>query len=149
MKIYIGADHRGFALKDKIEAYLAKRNYPVEDVGALQYDKDDDATKFAALAAVAVIGSDDKDPRAILICRTGQIMAMAANRFNGIRAAVPSTPEIAKLTRIDNNSNVLCLAAELFDSSDDWQPIVDVWLGTKASRKARYVRRNEQLDRLS
>ena len=149
MKIFIGADHRGFELKDKIEAYLAKRNYPVEDVGALQYDKDDDSSKYAALAALAVIGSDDKDPRGILICRSGNGMAMAANRFNGIRAAVATTPEIAGLARTDNDSNILCLSSELFGDNDNWQPIVDVWLDTKASRKARFIRRNKQLDNLS
>jgi len=149
MKIFIGADHRGFELKDKIEAYLAKRNYPVEDVGALQYDKDDDSSKYAALAALAVIGSDDKDPRGILICRSGNGMAMAANRFNGIRAAVATTPEIAGLARTDNDSNILCLSSELFGDNDNWQPIVDIWLDTKASRKARFIRRNKQLDNLS
>ena len=149
MKIFIGADHRGFRLKDKVEAYLAKRNYPVEDVGALTYDKDDDFPQYAAAAAIKVIGSDDDDPRAILLCGGGQGMAIAANRFNGIRAAVVTDAEAAKVSRLENDANVLSLSADIFDSNDDWQEIVDIWLTTPFSGKERYVRRNQQLDELS
>ena len=149
MIIFIGADHRGFRLKDKVEAYLAKRNYPVEDVGALTYDQADDFPQYAAAAALKIIGSDDDDPRAILLCGGGQGMAMAANRFHGIRAVVVSDAEAARQTRVHNNANVLCLAADIFDSRDEWQEIVDVWLGTAFSGKAQYERRNRQLDELS
>ena len=151
MQIFIGADHRGFKLKDKIEAYLAKRNYPVEDVGALTYDENDDFTLFAASAAIKVIGSDDDDPRAILICGGGQGMAIASNRFKGIRAVIATSPEDAKIARHDNNSNVLSLPARLMESNDDelWQSIVETWLDTPFSGKERFVRRNNQLDELA
>ncbi|MDR2524267.1 MAG: RpiB/LacA/LacB family sugar-phosphate isomerase [Candidatus Nomurabacteria bacterium] len=148
MKIYLGADHRGYELKDKIEAYLAKRNYPVEDVGALGYDAGDDFPQFASAAALKIIGSDDDDPRAILLCGGGQGMAMAANRFGRIRAAVVADADAARTARYENDANVLSLPADKFDGNDDWQAIVDMFLTTKFSGKERYVRRNKQLDEL-
>jgi ribose 5-phosphate isomerase B len=149
VKIYIGADHRGYELKNKIAAYLAKRNYPVEDVGAHEYDGGDDFPTFAAAAALKIIGSDDDDPRAILICGGGQGMAMAANRFKGIRAVVIFTTNDAKLSRKDNNANVLSLSANQFDDNDDWQAIVETWLKAPFDGAERYTRRNTQLDQLS
>jgi ribose 5-phosphate isomerase B len=121
----------------------------VEDVGNEVYDKNDDFPEFAAKAAIKVIGSDDDDPRAILLCGGGQGMAMAANRFNGIRSVVIFTTEAAKISRQENNANVLSLSADEFASSDDWQEIIETWLTTPFSGKARYVRRNQQLDDLS
>ncbi|MDR1196812.1 MAG: RpiB/LacA/LacB family sugar-phosphate isomerase [Candidatus Nomurabacteria bacterium] len=149
MKIYLGADHRGFNLKTRLETYLAKRNYPVEDVGNEVYDKDDDFPQFAAEAALKIIGSDDDDPRGILLCGGGQGVAMAANRFNSIRSVVIFTTEASKVARQENDANVLCLAADLFEDNDAWQEIVDAFLKTKFSGKTRYVRRNQQLDELS
>jgi ribose 5-phosphate isomerase B len=149
MKIYIGADHRGFELKGQIAAWLAKRNYPVEDVGAFEYDKDDDYPKYAAAAALKIIGSEDDDPRAILICGGGQGMAIAANRFDTIRAVVIFTTQDAKWSRIDNNANILSLSANQFDGNEDWQPIVEAWLTTPFSKKTRHQRRIKMLDELS
>ena len=149
MKIYIGADHRGFELKDKLEVFLLKRDYLVEDVGALTYDEDDDFAKYAVAAALKTIGSSGDDPRAILMCGGGQGMAMAANKIRGIRAVVVSTTEDAKLSRKDNDANVLCLSANQLDESDDWQEIVEIWLKTPFDGDERFVRRNNQLDQLS
>ena len=151
MQVFIGADHRGFAMKEQVEAYLAKRNYPVEDVGNFVYDQDDDFPRYAAAAAIKVIGSDDDDPRAILICGGGQGMAIAANRFKGIRAVVVTDAEDARTARHDNDSNVLALPAGLMESLDEsvWQGIVDTWLTTKYDGAQRYQRRIEQLDELA
>lgn len=154
MKIFLGADHGGFYLKEKIEAYLAKRGYDYEDVGGQELDPKDDFPQFAAAAAVKILGEDEKnDPRAILACRSGQGMAMAANRFKGIRAVVISTPQEARESRDDNNANVLCLSANLVDAPGDdlelWKDIVDTWLTTPFAGAARYVRRNRQLDELN
>lgn len=149
MIIFLGADHRGFELKKRIMLYLAKRNYPVEDVGNKIYDKKDDYTKFAALAVQKIIGSSDDDPRAILICGGGQGMSIAANRYNGIRAAVVDSVDEAKWARNDNDANVLSLSAELYDDNDGWQAIVDAFLKTKASKAERHKRRTKQLDELA
>jgi ribose 5-phosphate isomerase B len=149
MKIYLGSDHNGFRLKEDVFAYLSKRGFEVEDVGDKELDKDDDFPEFAQLAALKVIGDPDDDARAILLCGGGQGMCMAANRFRGIRASVIWDEEEARLTRNDNDSNVLCLPARLMEDSTDWQKIIDTWLDTPFARAARYVRRNRQLDELA
>lgn len=150
MKIYLGADHNGFAMKEHVFAYLAKRGYTVEDVGDHELDPGDDFPEFAQMAALQVLGDDPKDdPRAILICGGGQGMCMAANRFRGIRASVIWDEYEAKMTRNDNDSNVLCLPSRILeDESTDWQNIIDTWLKTPFAAAPRYKRRNAQIDEL-
>ncbi len=150
MKIYLGSDHNGYRLKEKVFAYLAKRNIAVEDVSGKELDPSDDFPEFAQVAALKVIGDDDKDPRAILLCGGGQGMAMAANRFRGIRASVIWDAEEARMTRNDNDSNVLCLPARVLDMEDDrvWQDIIDTWLHTPFASAPRYKRRNAQIDEI-
>lgn len=151
MKLFIGADHGGFYLKEKIEAYLTKRGLAWEDVGDRELDPHDDFPQFAQMAATKILGEDDKDdPRAILICTGGQGMAMAANRFRGIRAAVIWDAFEAKECRNDNNSNVLCLPARVLDVPDDdsapWKDVIDTWIATPFAGADRFIRRNAELD---
>lgn len=148
MNVYLGADHQGYHLKEKLFAYLSKRGIAVEDVSSDELDPNDDFPEFAAKAAIKVLGEDDA--RAILICGGGQGMAIAANRFNGIRASVVWDEYEAKMTRNDNDSNVLCLPARIFnDDEQGWQLTVDAWLASPFAGAARFVRRNRQLDELS
>jgi ribose 5-phosphate isomerase B len=147
MKIFIGSDHRGFHLKEKLFAYLAKHGYEVEDVGDQTLDPNDDFPEFAQAAAIKIIGSSDSDPRGILLCGGGQGMAIASNRFRGIRASVIWDAFEAKETRNDNDSNVLCLPARVLENDDKaWQGIVETWLNTPFAAAARFKRRNEQID---
>lgn len=149
MKIYIGSDHNGFHLKEAIEAWLKKEGYEVEDVGGKTLDPDDDFPQFAQAAAHKVLTSDDADPRAILVCGGGQGMAMAANRFKGIRASVIWDQEEAEKTRIDNDSNVLSLPARvLAGDMNNVKNIITTWLDTKFAGAPRYVRRNNELDEI-
>ena len=149
MKIYLGSDHAGFHLKENVFAYLAKHNYDVESVGDEVLDPQDDFPEFAQAAALKVIGDEDKDPRAILICSSGQGMAMTANRFRGIRASVIWDAYEAKMTRNDNDSNILCLPARILQDEDKaWQGIVETWLNTPFADAVRYKRRNAQIDEL-
>ncbi|MDR1969857.1 MAG: RpiB/LacA/LacB family sugar-phosphate isomerase [Candidatus Nomurabacteria bacterium] len=151
MRIYLGADHRGFHLKNKVFIYLAKRGYDVEDVGDKELKPDDDFPQFAQAAALKLINEEDSTNRAILICGGGQGMAMAANRFRGVRAIVATTADDARYGRIDNDANVLSLPARILDNDDDqyWQDIIDTFLATEFSDAARYARRNRELDELS
>ena len=150
MKIYLASDHMGFYLKEKLFVYLLKHNYDVEDVGGKILDPADDFPEFARAVAFKIIGSDDKDARGILLCGGGQGMAMAANRFKGIRASVIWDAFEAKMTRNDNDSNVLCLPSRILtDDEKAWQGIVETWLNTPFAGAARYKRRNAQLDELS
>jgi len=146
MKIFLGSDHNGFHLKEKIFAYLVKHGYDVQDVGDQTLDPSDDFPEFAQAAALKVLGEDDA--RAILLCGGGQGMAMAANRFRGIRASVIWDAYEAKMTRNDNDSNILCLPSRILDEGNDWQGIIETWLATPFASAVRYKRRNEQLDEL-
>ncbi len=150
MKIYLGSDHRGFHLKEKVFAYLAKHGYEVEDVGDETPDPNDDFPEFAQAAALKVLGSLDDDPRAILLCGGGQGMAIAANRFRGIRASVIWDAFEAKMTRNDNDSNILCLPSRVLEDEEDsaWQGIIETWLSTPFAAAVRYKRRNAQIDEL-
>lgn len=147
MKIYLGADHQGYYLKEKMFAYLAKHGYEVEDVGGKELDPNDDFPDFAQIAATKVMGDTGDDPRAILICGGGQGMAMAANRFRGIRAAVIWDAYEAKMTRYDNDCNVLCLPARVVEDDESlWKGILETWLNTEFAGAARFKRRNAQID---
>ncbi len=149
MKIFIGGDHQGFHLKEHIFSYLSKRGYDVEDIGDQTLDPNDDFPEFAQMAALKIIGSTDKDPRAILLCGGGQGMAMAANRFRGIRASVIWDAFEAKMTRNDNDSNILCLPSRILDNDDGvWQGIIETWLNTPFADAARFRRRNAQIDEI-
>lgn len=149
MTIYIGADHGGFHLRQQIIDYLTSKGYDVVDEGNRTFDPDDDYPQFAAKVAVSVLSSSDADPRGILICKGAQGVAIAANRHRGIRASIVWDTHEAKMTRNDNDSNVLCLSARLFDGrADQWQPIVETWLATPFSRAARHHRRVRELDSL-
>jgi ribose 5-phosphate isomerase B len=148
MKIFLGSDHNGFHLKEKLFAYLAKHGYDVEDVGDREFNPEDDFPDFAQAAALKVLGEDDA--RAILLCGGAQGMAMAANRFRGIRASVVWDAFEAKMTRNDNDSNILCLPSRVLDDAEDavWQGIVETWINTPFADAPRYKRRNAQLDEL-
>jgi sugar-phosphate isomerase, RpiB/LacA/LacB family len=148
MKIFLGSDHNGFRLKEDVFNYLKKRGYEVFDVGDNELDPDDDFPQFAQAAAVRVLGEDIKnDPRAILICGGGQGMCMAANRFRGIRASVIWDRYEAKMTRNDNDSNILCLPARVLENNQkEWQDIIDTWLETPFAAAPRFKRRNAQID---
>lgn len=147
MKIFLGADHNGFHLKEKVFAYLAKHGYSVEDVSGKELDPEDDFPEFAQKAALKVIGDENDDARAVLLCGGGQGMCMAANRFHGIRASVIWDEHEARMTRNDNDSNVLCLPSRILDGHDEqWQSIIDTWLKTPFADAPRFRRRNAQID---
>lgn len=147
MKIFLGSDHNGFHLKEKIFAYLAKHNYEVEDVGDATLDPADDFPEFAQMAALKVLGEEEGEARAILLCGGGQGMAMAANRFRGIRASVVWDAFEAKMTRNDNDSNILCLPSRVLEEND-WEGIIETWLNTPFAAAVRFKRRNAQIDEL-
>lgn len=150
MKIYLGADHNGFHLKEHLFAYLSKRGHEVVDVSGKSLDPNDDFPEFAQMAALKVIGDEDDDARAILLCGNGQGMCMAANRFRGIRASVIWDAPEAKMTRNDNDSNVLCLPARVLGQGDsEWKDIVDTWLTTPFADAPRFRRRNKQIDEVA
>jgi len=113
-KIYIGADSAGYALKEELKRELIEKGYEVVDFGP-----DSDASChypiYASKVAKAVQGEPDSS-YGILICGTGIGMSMCANKYNGIRAALCSDTFSARMTRIHNNANVLCMGARVIGS---------------------------------
>lgn len=148
MKIIIGADHNGFAYKQRIVAFLAKAGHEVVDVSGDSRDPEDDFTTHSARVAHEVIGTDTNSVRGILLCGSGQGVCMAANRFKGIRAALCWSIDEARDARNDSDSNVLCLAANA-DTLKHEEAIITVWLNTPFAGAARYKRRIKQLDELT
>jgi ribose 5-phosphate isomerase B len=145
MKIYLGADHAGFEVKNQIAEHLTHQGYSVEDCGAKTLVPGDDYPQYAFAVATKVLGDDDS--RGILVCDSGEGVCMAANRVHGVRAALVWSPEQARETRQDNDSNVLCIAAKLLDV-DTIFAIVDNWLEEPFSNEERHKRRIKQMDDL-
>lgn len=144
MKIFIGADHNGFELKNQVREHLEHGGHDYEDVGAMTLDKDDDYPQYAFAVTAKVLG-EEEPVFGILVCGSGQGMAIAANRVAGIRAALVWSPAEARAARRDDNANVLVLPANMIDT-DTALAIVDEFLDQKFSTEARYKRRLDQIE---
>lgn len=147
MKIYIAADHNGFEMKRTLIEELTAAGYEVVDKGDTELKPEDDFPEFAARAISALKASDDKDPRGILICGSGQGMCIAANRYKGIRASLVWSSEEAHASRNDDDSNVLCLPSRYL-STNDAVKLAEQWLATPFAGAPRFKRRIKQLDKL-
>ena len=147
MKIFLGSDHNGYQLRTKINKLLISNGYDVVDEGDKSPDPKDDFPVFASKVVRDMLASDENEPMGILICGSGQGMAMAANRFRGIRASVVWDLEEARSSRNDDDSNVLCLPSRLIDENHALN-IVETWLKTPFAGATRFNRRINELDRL-
>lgn len=148
MKIYVGADHNGFALKHDLVAMLQKSGHEVIDEGDEDLHPDDDFPQFAAKVVTALLADGSADARGILICGSGQGMCMAANRFKGVRASLVWGVAEARMSRNDDDSNILCLPARLLKTPEA-EAVVSVWLATPFAGAPRFKRRIQQLDDLA
>ncbi len=160
MKIYLGTDHAGFSLKEKIKVHLVGKGYEVEDCGAKDLDPQDDYTIFIPKVAQAV--STDEGSKGIILGGSGQAEAMLANKYPGVRAAlfygpveareaidVTGSPsldgyDIVRLSRTHNDANILSLGAR-FLSEEEVIQAVDIWLTTPFSNEERHKRRIEKM----
>jgi len=140
--VYVGADHAGFDLKQKLVAELEKLGYEAIDVGPKQLDPSDDYPDYAKPVAEAV--STGKAPLGVLTCGTGLGMAYAANRYPHVRAAVAWSPEVAELAKSHNDANVLVLPSR-FVSEEEGMEILHTWLTTKF-QGGRHQRRVEKIE---
>ena len=109
MIVYVGSDHNGYAMKGIVLSHLKKIGCEANDVGDKKLDPQDDFPVFAAHAVAAIKTSSDADPRAILICGSGQGMMMAANRFKGIRAGLGWSVKAAMLPKPSGQSRQVCV----------------------------------------
>ncbi len=132
--IFIGADHGGFKLKNKIKKFLASKNYLVEDIGPYKFNKDDDYPDFALKLCQKVLKARSKG---ILICKTGQGMSIAANKIKGIRAALCWNEQTAIHASKNLDANVLCIGSIIEKATK----LVEIWLTTPYEKAKRYIRR--------
>ncbi len=144
MKIFVGADHRGFRLKEKAIVLLKKKGYQVIDAGTFS---DETPCDYPAIAyRVAREVATAKNSRGILICMSGIGHAIVANKVPGAYAALCYNKESAALSREHNNSNILVLGAK-FVKKDGLDEIVLAWLKTKFAG-GRHLRRFRQIQAL-
>ncbi len=141
MNIALGADHRGFELKEEIKLFLKKAGHQVKDVGCFNREPCD-YPDFALLAAEAVSTRDYE--RGILCCATGVGMSIAANKIPGIRAALVYDEQIAFLVRKHNKANILCLGSEIVNK-DKANQIIENWIRTPFSKEERHICRIEKI----
>lgn len=145
MTIYIGADHRGYAMKEGLVQWLEDQGHDVHDIGAAEYIEGDDYPDYAHTLGKEV--SNDPAARGILLCGSGVGMAVAANRGKGVRAAVIHDPKIAAAARHDDDVNVLALGADYL-SLEDAQRVVTSFMETPFSGEERHLRRIQKLESL-
>lgn len=145
MTIYLGSDHAGYKLKEKVKEYLKKKGYSIRDFGT-NSEEPVDYPDFIFLAAEAV--SLKKGARGIVFGGTGLGECVAANKIRGIRAVTCYDAYTAKMSREHNDANVLCLGGRTI--TKNWartKKILDIWLKTDFSNEARHVRRLKKISK--
>lgn len=140
--IYIGSDHRGFELKKKIKEKLQAHNYQFEDVGANEFNPNDDYTDFAIRTAEKV--AENQENYGVLLCGSGAGVCIASNKVKGIRAALIDNLEIVKKSREDDDINILCLPADFIDENLAWE-IIEIFLNTEFIANEKHLRRIEKI----
>ncbi|MBX4190148.1 RpiB/LacA/LacB family sugar-phosphate isomerase [Candidatus Parcubacteria bacterium] len=140
--IYLGADHKGFELKEKLKDFFDELGFDYEDMGAFEKTPGDDFPEFARKVAEHVVGPDD---RGIVICGSGVGVDEVANKVPGIRCGLAINRDQIKAARHDDDINVLALAAD-YTSEDDAKEIVKIFLDTEFGDEDRYKRRINQIE---
>ncbi len=155
MKIFIGTDHAGFVLKERLVEFLVGHGHEVVDKGAYTYDEFDDYPDFIVPVAREV-SSDPDNTRGIVLGATGQGEALAANKFPHVRAVVyygeakcvvDDEANIIVRSREHNNSNILSLGARYL-TEEDAIKAVDLWIKTPYSQGERHLRRLGKIDQI-
>jgi ribose 5-phosphate isomerase B len=144
--IYLGADHRGYYLKEKIKEYLKSHKLEFEDLGNFVFDRNDDYPDFAKLVAKKV-SQKPKVNLGILMCGSGQGVCITANKYSHVRAALCLSSWMAQKARQDDSINILCLAGDLTDPQTSFR-VINSFLKTKPCQKERYLRRVRKISQI-
>jgi ribose 5-phosphate isomerase B len=142
--IYIGADHKGFELKEKLKEFFDELGFDYEDAGAFSHDPADDFPEFAAKVAKSIL---DQEDRGIVICGSGVGVDEVANKVSGVRCGLAINKEQIRAARHDDDINVLALASD-HTNEEDAKEIVKIFLDTEFSSEDRYKRRIHQIQDL-
>jgi len=154
MKIFIGTDHAGYVLKEKLVSSLEAQGHEVVDKGAYEYNEHDDYPDFVIPVAREV--SKDPNAKGIIIGATGQGEAITANKFPHVRAVVyygkaecvvDDEADVIVRSREHNDANILSLAARYL-TDEEMMDAVDLWLKTPYSGEERHVRRLGKIDKI-
>lgn len=145
MNIYIGSDHAGFDLKDQLYAWLLDSEHELQDLGNLEYDKNDDYPDMAHAVAKAVAG--DANSRGILLCGNAEGVCIVANKTDGIRAGLGFSVEATTSARNDDDINIICLPGKLMEL-DEAKRVVTAFLETPFEGAERQVRRLKKIEEI-
>ena len=138
MRVHVGGDHAAFELQQHLVTWLAEQGHEVIDHGPTELDPQDDYPVYVLRAAVAV--RDDPGSLGIVLGGSGNGEQMAANKVEGIRAALCSTVELARLSREHNDAQVLSIGGR-FTAPELAEEMVATFLGTPFTGEARHQRR--------
>lgn len=140
--IGLGCDHGGLELKNIIKKYLEENNIEYKDFGTDSLQSVDYPVYAKAVAKAVANGECEKG---ILICGTGIGISIAANKVKGIRAALCHDVASARLTRLHNDSNILCMGGRII-GAEHAKAVVEAWLGTDFSNDERHIRRIKMIE---
>jgi len=143
--LFIASDHAGYPLKEELKLFLEEMGLEFEDLGNEQLDPSDDYPDFAYRVAHNIL--DNEDSKGILICGTGQGVCMAANKVDGIRAALVHDEFTARSAAEHLNANVICLGGRVTDA-EAAKKLVKIWLETQFSGDERHERRLEKIENI-
>ena len=143
--LYIGADHRGFELKEELKRRLEADGLEVEDLGNEEFDPADDYVDFAK--AVAQMVANDSDSKGILICGSGVGVDMAANKVRGARSCLVFDQKRAIQSREHEDANIICLASDILIADDAYE-MIKSFIQTPFSGEERHLRRLNKLKEL-
>lgn len=144
MTIFIGADHRGFELKNKLIDYLHEKNIRVEDMGNYSYEAEDDYPDYAKKVASAVLQNPHQF-LGIVICGSGVGVSVVVNRYRGIQCQLGFDVNQVKSAREHDHTNVLALPSDYVDE-EKAKELVDAFLSVTPSTGEKYTRRLRKID---
>ena len=142
MRVYLGSDHAGYELKQRLVDHLRSLGHEAVDCGPDHYDAEDDYPPYVLLAATRTAG--DPGSLGIVIGGSGNGEAIAANKVKGVRCALAFSDDTAKLGREHNNANVLSLGARMYDDATALR-FAELFIDTPFSEAPRHERRIAQL----
>lgn len=144
--IYLGADHRGFNLKEYLKKYLTDKKIQFFDVGAMELVKTDDYPDYAEMVAKSVAKAP-LEYKGILICGSGHGVDIVANKYKGVRSALAFNKDVALQSRAHEDVNVLTLPANWL-KPEEAEEILGIWLNTKFSGAKQHQRRLDKIAEL-
>jgi ribose 5-phosphate isomerase B len=144
MNIFIGADHRGFELKNRLIEYLQEKNIRIEDLGNYDHDPQDDYPDFAQKVSQAILQKPQENI-GIVICGSGVGVSIASNRYHGIRCALTFEPDQAKHARENDHANMLALPSDYLNL-DKAKDIIESFLSASPKKEDKYLRRIDKIE---